>query len=133
MTQQPPGQLGLMHRQRPHLRGEDRVRAALAQPGHPHLREGTCALPARRARPAEVTHVGHAVGHIERGADQQESAIRGDHSHGGHAIELGFSIRGVSLHAGRELAVARHRHQPEMVGTERMQHVKHASRLIIGE
>jgi hypothetical protein len=37
------------------------MRAALAQPGDPHLREGTCALPARRARPAEESRAGRRL------------------------------------------------------------------------
>ena len=68
VAEQPPGQLGLMHRQRPHLRGEDRMGTALSQRGNPDLREGTRALPARRARPAEETRVGHGVRQVECGA-----------------------------------------------------------------
>jgi site-specific DNA recombinase len=68
LAQQPPGQHGLMHRQRPQLRGEHGMRAALAQRSDPDLREGACARSAWRPRPAKETRIGRGIGHIERGA-----------------------------------------------------------------
>jgi hypothetical protein len=56
-----------MHCQGPQFRGEDCMGAAFCQRSNPDLREGTCALPARRARPPEETFIGRAVGQVERG------------------------------------------------------------------
>jgi hypothetical protein len=50
-----------------------------------------------------------------------------------HTIGLVVRIHRVSLRARRELALAVDRHQPDMVGAERVQHEKRAARGTIGQ
>lgn len=64
----------------------------------------------------------HGGSLVEDGADKEESLVERAQSHGGHTIGLVLDIHRVSLRARRELAFAVDRHQPDMVGTERVQH-----------
>ena len=70
---------------------------------------------------------------VERGADKEEFPIGREHGHRGHTIGPVHRVHRVSLRARRKLAFAVDRHQPEMVGTERVQHIKRATRWGIGQ
>jgi len=64
-AQQPAGERALVVCQRPDLDREQRVRAALAQPDQPQLRERRALLAARRARPPELLLAGGRVGEVQ--------------------------------------------------------------------
>src|SRR5262249_5587800 len=70
---------------------------------------------------------------VEVDVDEEEFLVRREHGHGGNTIGLVLRIPRVSLRAGRELAFAVDRHQPDMVGAERVQHVKRALRGTVGQ
>src|SRR4029077_16839991 len=70
---------------------------------------------------------------VEVDVDKEEFLVRREHGHGGHTIGLALRIHRVSLLARRQLAFGVDRHQPDMVGAERVQHVKRAVRWGVGQ
>src|SRR5215475_12876694 len=70
---------------------------------------------------------------VESGADKNELLVRRDHDHGGYAVSLAIRIDRVPFRARRELAFGVNRHQPEVIGAERVQYEECAGLWRIGQ
>src|SRR4030095_11077839 len=64
---------------------------------------------------------------------EEELLVRREHGHCGHTVGFVLRIYCVSLRARRELAFVVDRHYPDVVGAERVEHVKRALRRGIGQ
>lgn len=95
-AEQPPGQRGLVHGQRPDLGSEDGMGTALDHRGHPCLRERTPPQPARGPRPSEDLGIAPGVWQVKGGA------IHGDQPPGALPGPDGLLCRYRSAHPGEQ-------------------------------